>query len=189
MPILQEWHFPAPFELHLKAGRKSKLGDHRPPHEGKPHCITVGRDLGPYSFLITLIHELAHLMTYEEVRGRISPHGREWKEVFKRMMAPFLTEQIFPSFLLSVLQQHMKDPKASMHADPDLLGALRELEDPDGISLSELPEGSHFMLDKGWVMRKGKKLRTRYRCERIGSSRVYLVNGSARVHPIEEKKS
>ena len=188
MPVLEEWNFPSSFELHLKAGRKTKLGDHRPPVSGKRHRITVGHDLGPYSFLITLIHELAHMLVYEEVQKRTAPHGQEWKRIFQRMMNPFLNQHIFPEPLLTVLGKHMKDPKASMHADANLLKTLRELEDPESISLSELPEGSHFMLDKGWQMRKGKKLRTRYRCERIGTSRVYLVNGTALIRPIKEKE-
>lgn len=189
IPILQEWGFPVAFQLRITKGRNSKLGDHRPPWKGSKHRITVNRDLAPYSFLITLIHELAHLQTHEETRGRIAPHGPEWKDCFKRMMTPFLNGAVFPEPILKTLKKHMEDPSASMHADPELLKALREIEDPEGTSLSELPEGSRFLLDKGWKMEKGKKLRTRYRCKRIGTERVYLVNGSARVKPLNEKEA
>lgn len=186
MPLLAEWRFPAPFELHLTHGRNSKLGDHRPPKDGKPHRITVNHDLGIYSFLITLIHEFAHMLAYEENGGgRIAPHGPEWKRTFKRMMAPFQKPDVFPEPLLGILNDHMKNPKASLYADGRLLDALRDQEDPGGITLSELPEGSRFYLDKGWLMEKGERLRTRYRCQRVGTSRIYLVNGSARVRPVQ----
>ena len=189
MPLLREWRFPVPFRLDLKRGRNSKLGDHRPPHNGYPHRITINHDLPPYSFLITLVHEFAHMLTYEEQKKRSAPHGPEWKATFQRMMNPFLKESIFPEPLLSVLDDHMKDPKASLIADAHLLAALRKFEDPEGLTLDQLPEGSRFRLDKGWVMEKGKKLRTRYRCKRVGTSRIYLVNGSARVQLVEEKSS
>jgi SprT protein len=189
MPLLREWRFPASFRLDLKRGRNSKLGDHRPPIGGEAHRITINHDLPPYSFLITLVHEFAHMLTYEEQKKRVAPHGPEWKATFQRMMDPFLKESIFPEPLLSTLVAHMKAPKASLIADADLLAALREFEDPEGLTLDQLPEGSHFRLDKGWVMEKGKKLRTRFRCKRVGTSRIYLVNGSARVRPVEAKSS
>lgn len=189
MPHLEGLKFPVPFRLDLTRGRNSKLGDHRPPGKGISHRITVNYDLGPYSFLITLIHELAHMLAFEEYGQRIAPHGPEWKATFQRLMAPFVNESIFPPPLTAVLRDHMEDPKASLYADAELLKALRDLEDPDGVSLEELPKGSRFMLDKGWVMEKGKKLRTRYRCLHVGTSRIYLVNGSARVEPMEGKKA
>lgn len=187
MPLLREWRFPASFRLDLKRGRNSKLGDHRPPFGGEAHRITINHDLPPYSFLITLVHEFAHMLTYEEQKRRVAPHGPEWKGTFRRMMKPFLDPKIFPEPLLSTLRTHMESPKASLQADADLLAALRQLEDPEGVTLEELPNGARFRLDKGWVMEKGKKLRTRYRCKRVGTSRIYLVNGSARVRPLEEE--
>lgn len=103
-------------------------------------------------------------------------------------MAPFLKKEIFPEPLFEVLQKHMKNPKASMHADPELVEALNRMENPRNKLLSQLPQGAEFLLDRGWRMKKGEKLRTRYRCVRVEDGRVYLVNGSAPVTPFEEEK-
>ena len=52
--------------------------------------------LNNYSFLITLIHELAHLLTFTQYKNRVEPHGREWKRIYGTMMKDFLTPDIFP---------------------------------------------------------------------------------------------
>lgn len=188
-PILQEESYSAPFQLRITHGRNSKLGDHRPPFDGDPHQVTVNLDLPPYSFLITLLHELAHLEAYEAHGGRTAPHGKEWKLAFQGTMRPFLRKEVFPEPLFSVLQEHMKNPKASMHADPRLVQALTELEKPGSKLLSQLPEGARFKIDRGWLMKKGERLRTRYRCTRIEDGKIYLVNGTAPVEPFEEESA
>ena len=61
------------YKVHLKVSRKrsSKLGDYRSPHNGNGHQITVNHDLNPYAFLITLVHEFAHLLTWEKYRNKV----------------------------------------------------------------------------------------------------------------------
>ncbi|RYE12749.1 MAG: hypothetical protein EOP51_30980, partial [Sphingobacteriales bacterium] len=47
--------------LTLTRERKSVLGDYRNPTRDYPyHQVSVNINLNPYSFLITLLHELAH---------------------------------------------------------------------------------------------------------------------------------
>ena len=53
-------------ELSLNRPRQSVLGDYRHPYNGKGHRISVNRDLNPYAFLITLIHEFAHLTNWNK---------------------------------------------------------------------------------------------------------------------------
>ena len=59
--------------------RNSRYGDYTAPRNGQNHLITVNHNLNKYAFLITLVHEVAHLVTYNNHRHRVSPHGGEWK--------------------------------------------------------------------------------------------------------------
>jgi SprT protein len=49
--------------------RSSKLGDYRPPQRGLPHRISVNHNLNQHEFLITLIHEMAHLLCWENMEA------------------------------------------------------------------------------------------------------------------------
>lgn len=53
------------FRLKITRSRKTKLGDYRFLSVQKKHVITVNHDLNPFQFLITYIHEVAHLVTFE----------------------------------------------------------------------------------------------------------------------------
>lgn len=55
--------------VHLTVARerKSILGDYRHRTPGKNHRISVNGNLNKYAFLITLLHELAHLLTFEKI--------------------------------------------------------------------------------------------------------------------------
>ena len=54
------------YHVHLTVAkeRKSILGDYRHRTHGKNHRISVNGNLNKYAFLITLLHELAHLLTF-----------------------------------------------------------------------------------------------------------------------------
>ena len=56
-----------PVKFRVAKPRKTKLGDFRANRDGL-HQITVNGDLNPYSFLITTIHEFAHLVTFQGAR-------------------------------------------------------------------------------------------------------------------------
>ena len=54
------------YKIHLTVTqhRKSILGDYRHRTDFKNHRISVNGSLNKYSFLITLLHEIAHLLTF-----------------------------------------------------------------------------------------------------------------------------
>jgi hypothetical protein len=78
-------------EVHLKIvnERVTRHGDYRKAAGGK-HEITVNANLNKYRFLITLIHEISHLVAFEKFGRNIKPHGGEWKYTFQRLMVPFI---------------------------------------------------------------------------------------------------
>tara|TARA_B100000767_G_scaffold237510_1_gene231760 strand:+ start:3770 stop:4357 length:588 start_codon:yes stop_codon:yes gene_type:complete len=159
--------------------RQTKHGDFRKLPNGK-FQITINNSLNSYQFLLTLVHEIAHHITFKKY-GRVQPHGKEWKQQFQHLMLPFLQSTIYPSDMLGPLAQYLKNPKASSDSDVKLSLALRENIAEIGKSfIFELPVNSTFIFrDK--LYRKGNKRRTRFECIQLETNRVYLFNQNAEV--------
>lgn len=168
------------YHVHLTVARerKSILGDYRHKYQGKNHRISVNGNLNPYAFLITLLHELAHLLTYEQYGNRVQSHGREWKQIFGRLLAQFIQKEVFPVDIKNALLNSLHNPAASSCADELLLRTLKKYDAKQSaqIFVEELPEGALFATHDGRVFRKGEKLRKRYRCEEVKTKRIYLFS-------------
>src|ERR1700761_8572892 len=105
--------------------RKSVLGDYRNPVPDAPyHRISINANLNPYSFLITLLHEIAHMTTYLHFKHTVMPHGKEWKTQFRHILIPFIGKQIFPANVEKALLAYIHNPAASTCTDPRLYKAL-----------------------------------------------------------------
>lgn len=169
------------FNFKINRSRQSKYGDYRFDPKTKTHTVTVNHDLNPHAFLLTYIHEVAHLVTYE-VHGRnVRPHGQEWKMQFKKLMLPMLREEIYPMEILGPLARHMKNPKATSSADPVLFAALRGNDaKASDVYLKDIEPGEKFLFRRK-VYRKMEKRRTRSLCELTESSKKYLISESAPV--------
>lgn len=185
-PVLSKWITDSGCQFVVSRSRTSKLGDYRSPYDGRPHRITVNHNLNKYSFLITAVHEFAHLLTYNQHKNKVRPHGKEWKQNFRYLMEPFLNGNIFPQEVLRVLKIHMKNPTASSSADINLYRALRNIESdaPPNITVEDIEFNTMFKLGNGRVFLKKEKLRKRYKCIEVASQRVYLFNPIAEVQEI-----
>lgn len=175
-----------PFHFKVTRKRSTKLGDYRFDHRNGSHTITVNVDLNKFSFLITYIHEVAHLLTTERHGRKSQPHGKEWKSSLKELMGPVLSDLIFPDDILIPLKKHLKNPKASTYADPVLVNALRnhdELE-TDLVPLSALEEGDIFEFNKR-MYKKVSLRRTRVLCQQADTSRKYLISKMALVRNLK----
>lgn len=175
------------YNVHLKIvnERRTKHGDYRPLPNGG-HQITVNANLNKYRFLITLIHEIAHLLVFLKFKHRVKPHGIEWKLTFQQLMLPLINPHIFPDQLLPVIANHFKNPKASSDTDARLSIALKQYDEPTNkYYIFELEIGSLFSLGDGRVFKKGKKLRKRYLCKEIASGREYVFQPNAQVEFIK----
>ncbi|MGB0367865.1 MAG: SprT-like domain-containing protein [Flavobacteriales bacterium] len=173
------------FRCHLTItkDRKTKAGDYRHPYGKIGHRISVNGSLNNYAFLITLVHEMAHLVNWERHGRKVNPHGKEWKQAFQELMTEFLNPEIFPPDILPVLSAHMKRPKSATVRDLELMRVLRSYDQKtDSVLLEELDAGQEFVLGKR-AFRKGEKLRKRYRCEEVKSGKIYLVSAIAEVLP------
>ncbi len=174
---------------HLKIvnERVTKHGDYRRMPDGR-HQITVNASLNRYRFLITLIHELAHLIAFENYGRRIKPHGLEWKRTFQHLMLPFIRPEIFPSKLLPLLAKHFRNPKASSSTDAQLSIALQQYDaqQSDNLYVFELPIGSIFRVHNGKLYKKGKKRVKRFECLELHSGKLYLFQPNASVELIKD---
>ncbi|RKN78625.1 SprT-like domain-containing protein [Ulvibacterium marinum] len=175
--------------VHLKITnhRVTRHGDYRRLPNGL-HQITINATLNPYRFLITLIHEIAHLVAFEKYGRRIKPHGLEWKRTFQYLMLPFIRPEIFPSKLLPILAKHFKNPKASSDTDAHLSLALKQFDigHADKTYIFQLPLGSIFRIYNGKLFKKGNKRVKRYECVEIDTDKVYLFQPNAEVELIKD---
>lgn len=170
------------FSLKITKSRTTKLGDYRHPFKDKPHQITVNHNLNKFSFLITLVHEVAHLAVWNKYRNNTDPHGKEWKEEFKIHLNPFLERRVFPEDILSILYNYSINPKASSCTDIDLVRVLKTYDCvSEYIHLEKINEDSIFKLRNGRTFIKGKRIRKRYICIEILSKRKYLISPVAEV--------
>jgi hypothetical protein len=172
--------------IHLKIvnERKTRHGDYR--QMGQVHQITINANLNKYRFLITLVHEIAHLIAFQKYGRFIKPHGKEWKHTFQQLMLPLLNPSIFPSRLLPLLARHFKNPTASSDTDAVLSVALKEYDPTsDKNYIFEIPMGSTFRIPNGKIFKKGKKRVKRYECLEMESGKVYIFQPNAQVELIK----
>lgn len=186
--LLADWIVEGSAKVKITRSRSTKLGDYRPPQRGQSHLITINHDLNPYSFLITLVHELAHLRTWQKHKNKVNPHGKEWKHEYKHLMRHFMDTAHLPQDINQALKRYMSDPAASSCSDIHLQKALKAYDNrPENILyLEEAPENCLFKLENGMIFRKGKKLRKRYTCINVITKREYYVSSLAEIELIQE---
>ncbi|WP_164108790.1 MULTISPECIES: SprT family zinc-dependent metalloprotease [Sphingobacterium] len=190
-PIISQWINDTSCRFKVSRSRKTKLGDYRAPFRGSPHQITVNHDLNPYSFLITSIHEFAHLKTYQDYKSTVKPHGAEWKQNFVNLIQPFIKLSIFPSDILMAISSYMNNPAASSCTDLTLYRALKKYDSKvlaeDATVVEDLPLDAIFVLENGRKFKKMEKVRKRYKCLEIATNKIYLFHPIAEVFISEEE--
>lgn len=173
-----------PFLLHYKVhltitrSRTTVLGDYRNAIPGKTHRISVNGNLNPYAFLITLLHELAHLITFEKYGHRVQSHGKEWKIQFAELLKHFLQCDVFPSDIERQLSASLKSPAASSCADDALMRVLRNYDNvKEGhLLVEQIQRGEIFQTINGRQFRREEQIRKRIKAVEIDTGRVYLFS-------------
>jgi SprT protein len=182
--------------LTITKHRQSILGDYRHRTHHQNHRISVNGSLNPFSFLITLLHELAHLLTFEQYTNRVQAHGKEWKTIYGQLLKRFLSapgvlrtgtgstspaegqQKIFPLDIERELLKSLKNPAASSCAEEGLLRVLRKYDakESDHRLVEEIPLQAMFRLHDGRVFQKGEKLRKRFKCKEVATGKLYLFS-------------
>jgi SprT protein len=168
------------FKVHLTVARerKSILGDYRHRTRDRNHRISVNGNLNTFAFLITLLHELAHLLTFEKFGNTVASHGKEWKAIFGQLLAQFIEHDVFPTDIKQALVRSLHNPSASSCADDLLLRTLKNYDETSAnlLFVDDLHEGALFKTHDGRIFRKEEKLRKRIRCVEVKTKRVYLFS-------------
>lgn len=187
-PIISQWINDTGCRFKVTRSRSTKLGDYTAPYKGNPHQITVNHDLNTYAFLITTIHEFAHLKTYKDFKNQVKPHGIEWKENFKNLMDPFLKINIFPTDIVDAISRYMNNPAASSCTDLNLYRTLKNYDNKaeEVLHIEDLDANTIFHLKNGRQFQKGEKLRKSYKCMELPSNRTYLFHPLAEVYLVKE---
>lgn len=187
-PIISQWIKDTNCRFKITRSRTSKLGDYRAPFRGDTHQITVNNDLNPYSFLITTVHEFAHLKTWVDHRGQVKPHGLEWKNNFRQLMQPFLQLEIFPGDIIQAIEAYLSNPAASSCTDINLYRVLKQYDNDEkgSVFVEQLQENDFFRMDNGRVFQKLGKLRKRYKCKELTTDRLYHFHPLAEVFVVKD---
>ncbi len=171
------------YHIHFKIvnGRVTRHGDYRKNPDGS-HQITVNATLNKYRFLMTTIHEIAHLVAFQKYGRFIKPHGLEWKQTFRLLMLPFINPQVFPAEVVPFVANHFKNPSASSDTDAILSMQLKKFDAPTNkVFVDELPLGTIFKIENGRVFKKGKLRVKLFECTDLKNNQVYLFKPNMQV--------
>jgi hypothetical protein len=178
-PFVAEYLHRYGIHLTISKERQSVLGDYRPAINQKAHRISVNGNLNPFAFLLTLLHEMAHLLVFEAYGSKVLPHGLEWQKVYSGLLAVFLEKSIFPDDIKQVLIQTIRRPAASSCGEESLMRVLQQYDrnKSNKIRVEELSPGQQFKTDDGRVFIKGQKLRKRHKAVALSGGALYLFSG------------
>ncbi|MDQ3394837.1 MAG: SprT-like domain-containing protein [Bacteroidota bacterium] len=170
------------FNFLVAKKRSTKLGDYRYSGHEQSHTITINNNLNKYSFLVTYLHEVAHLLTYSEYKNKVSPHGHQWKNNFQQLLIPILNDLVFPADIIVHLKNYINNPKASSCSDHNLAKALSAYDENENslVHLSEVKSGNKFRFNRKVYQMEAVK-RTRIICKELSSGRKFLISGIAQV--------
>lgn len=187
--VVQYLHY---YKVHLTVTRKRKsvLGDFRNAHWGNNHKISINGNLNKYEFLITLLHELAHLLTFEQFGNKVEAHGKEWKNLYSRLLVDFVNQKVFPADIEKALQKSILNPAATANGEVDLLLVLRKynvVKKEGYVTVAELPLQALFTTEDGRVFKKVAKRRKRFECIEMATGHTYAFSPISEVKLAEGK--
>lgn len=171
--------------FHITRQRSSKLGDYRWPQGNHTyHEISVNGDLNPYLFLWVFLHEAAHLETHLKYNN-VQPHGHEWQEEYRRLIAShtiLFPSDIQPLFVrlarrIPLNRSLMRQIESTLHHyDPNY-------NNEEHRTLNDMPAGIRFRLKNRpeMIFESIERRRTRWLCRDVDTGRQYTVSGSAEI--------
>ncbi|MFO7722109.1 MAG: hypothetical protein R6V49_02700 [Bacteroidales bacterium] len=151
-------------ELGLKLYRRKshRLGAYVFSRQGGDQILLNLRQ-HPYSLLITLAHEVAHMRVTRRYGRKVRPHGAEWQQTFSGLIKEAACITDLPADILQAMSLIAQRPRSTHFSDPAITAILMPYDSPgdDHALLDDLPEGSRFTLHNNKIYVKGAKNRTR----------------------------
>lgn len=177
-PVVRYLH---QYKVHLTVTRqrKSVLGDYRHAGWGGNHRISINGNLNKYEFLITLLHELAHLLTFEQYRNKVDAHGKEWKYSYSQLLIVFVQLKVFTPEIETALQKSIANPSATANGETELLLVLRQYDagKKEGhFTVAAIAEGLIFQTENGKIFRRGPVRRKRIDCMELKTGLHYVFS-------------
>ena len=166
------------FHLKVSKPRDSKFGDYFPSVKNKPQRITVNGNLDKYSFLITFLHELAHLIIQEKIKHKCNPHGNEWKAEFTKLLNLAVNNELFPDKISLLIKKLYIEKQRFTHTSRvKILNAIyKELNIQIPVRLENISINSIVVLPNGMKIIKLNQQRTRCLCRDLNNNKLYFVN-------------
>ncbi len=177
------------YKVHLTItrSRKSILGDYRHATGTDHHRISVNGSLNKYAFLITLIHEIGHLITFLQYGNSVNSHGREWKLAYRGILEDFMQLNLFPADLNQALLKSLHNLPASSCSDVHLTRVLKNYDaDKRSVLVEDISEGTQFKTADGRIFKRGKQIRKRIEGMDIQSGKLYLFSPVYEVLPVSK---
>ena len=108
---------------------------------------------------------------------RVGDHRRA-EELYAKMLEQFIQHKIFPGDIEAELISSLQNPAASTCAEDGLLRILRKYDAKESHHrlVEELAMNALFRTSDGRVFKKGEKLRKRFKCVEVKTSKVYLFS-------------
>jgi SprT protein len=171
------------FHLKITKERATKFGDYCPPRDNKKQRITINGNLDKYSFLITLLHELAHLRLFEKNSNLIKPHGKEWKNVFTQLLFLAINQSLFPPLISQAINKYYIVKQSYTHTSRIYIlnSIYKTLNQAIPIRLETVPIKSTVVLENGMTVIKIEQKRTRCICKDIANKKLYSIHKSVEV--------
>lgn len=168
--------------LRIARRRLTKLGDYHMPHRGHEfHEISVNGDLSPQFFLWVLLHEMAHLTTHLDHGRRAKPHGHEWQEHYRMLIADYARQGCFAPEATALIERYVSRVPLSREVGLQVERLLKGSNPP--LTVADLEAGDRFALlshpERVFVLQKRR--RTRWECLEASTNRTYTVSGAAEV--------
>jgi SprT protein len=170
------------FRLVVSKKRFSKLGVFKPSRTSDKHIISINGDLNNDLFYLVYLHEVAHLIVWNNYKRRVAPHGNEWKEQYYKILVHSINNNFFSDEIKQFVAKSLSKPNFHNTVTRDLYRIEKDsTENNNLLRVKDLPDNCTFTLLNKRNFKLIQKIRTRYKCQDLNNGRFYLVHSLAEV--------